>query len=178
MENNIERHLRELSVSDDSVYGHFTEIMDVPPDVEGNPSRRIIRNYKMTCDDKPQDNLSNSMKKLRKIALESAEFEVSNKTLPDWNVSKIKISGDVILHQSRVVMTLAKTVNRTGKVIPIVVPEITMYGNSEFAKADEMTKIIEDIIEEYWAYLNGDYTPNQISIFPKKRIALAQVVEE
>jgi len=128
---------------------------------EGMDEEKKIKNqYLVKGSHRPHKTLSDSMKKLRKYALELCDIEVSSKHIGDWTVSAISIAGDMTLRQSRVVMTLAKECP-TGKVIEFDVPQVTMYPEKEaedrYHRAEEMSVLIEDIVEEAFLYLGGNY---------------------
>ena len=115
---------------------------------------------------KPHKDLTQSLKALLPFALEIAEMEVGSKKLKDYTVSGMKISGDVFLQKSRVILIMSKLVRRTGKVVTIVTPQVTMYGESEYENAEKMTKQIERVITESWAYIGGKYQePDQLPLF-------------
>lgn len=122
--------------------------------------KKISNEHTVRSSNRPHKNLSDSMKSLRKFGLELCDIEVSSKHIKDWTVSAISISGDMTLRQSRVVMTLSKECP-TGKVIEFKVPQVTMYPEKEaedrYHNAEKMSVIIEDIVEEAWAYLGGRY---------------------
>lgn len=124
----------------------------------------------------PHKDLLDEMKKLRKYALEICEMEQGAKTkeLTDYNVSAVKITGDVSLQQSRVVMTVTKEVQRTGKLIEFDCPQVTMYGESEYERAGEMSKLIERVIEEAWQYVGGKYQDEgQLALFERVTLQLS-----
>lgn len=119
---------------------------------------------------RPHKEFIDSMKGLRKFALDANEISVDSKEIGDWNVSTIQIAGDMFLKQSRVVMTLAKTVKRTGKVCEMKTTQITMYPEpddvSAYKDADKLTRKIEEVIMEAWEYLNGKYDESDFSQLP------------
>lgn len=135
-------------------------------------SSLISNEYQIKGKHRPNQEFLDAMKGMRKLTLEACEISVDSKELPTWTVSGIKIAGDVFLKKSRVVLTLAKTVKRTGKVIELNSPQITMYPEqddlSRFHAADKLSKLIEEVIEHAWDYLNGNYgdeDPAQLPLF-------------
>ncbi len=52
-------------------------------------------------------------------------------------------------------LTLAKEVKRTGKVIKFDTPQVVMYGESEYEKNEEMSHQVENVLSECWQYING-----------------------
>lgn len=124
----------------------------------------------------PHPDLLNEMKKLRKFALEICEMEIGSKTkeLSDYNVSAVKISGDVSLKQSRAVLTVTKEVQRTGKVIEFDTPQVTMYGESDFERAAELSDQIERVIDQAWLYVGGKYQEEgQLALFERVTLQLS-----
>jgi hypothetical protein len=125
---------------------------------------------------RPAKDFIDAMKGLRKFALDSNEMTVDSKELPLWTVSTVDIAGDMFLKQSRVVLTLAKMVKRTGKVSEMKLGQITMYPEGDdptaYKDADKLTKAIEVAIVEAWEYLNGKYDDadlSQLPLFPTEK---------
>ncbi len=131
---------------------------------------------------KPHKDFTDCFKKLRRLALAACDIGVEPKEITDsWNVVAIKISGNIDMQTSRVVMTLQKFVKRTGKYIKFNTPQITMYPEKDdtqrFHDVEKMTPIIEDLQEECWAYIDGIKTGEdkkkaaiQMPLFPAKRV--------
>lgn len=124
---------------------------------------------------RPHKDLTDSMKKLRKFALEALGIELADesKQLKEWIVPCIELAGDHTVQQARVKITLGKLVESTGKVAEIKTGQITMYPSAEekakYPNADKIAPIVEDIIEEVWSYLNGKHenkTNPQLALFP------------
>ncbi len=166
----IEKKLRVLKLSNDmDVSIKFEEVLTTESEHEDGENGIIGNIFTVDSKHKPHKDLIDGMKKLRKYALEVCEIPVDNKETPKWIVSKIKISGDVLSQTSRVVMTVSKEV-KTGKVISITTPQVTMYPTAEdkvpYQNADKMTAEIESVINEVWLYLNGKYeTEGQLPLF-------------
>lgn len=176
MENQKQRQLRQVSISKDGeVSVKFVEIITIKPEQEDGEDVIITNKYSVKSPQRPHKDLLDTIKKLRKFALEICEIETDSKSIINWTVSQVKIAGDVSMHQSRVILTLAKSVERTGKVIEFNSPQTTMYGESEYDNADQMAVVIEDLIEEVWSYLNGTKTESssQLALFdyPKMKVA-------
>lgn len=171
----IEKQLRQVVLSPDGdVKVKFAEVVTGPAnELETDMGESTVRSNIFTVEssNRPHKDLVDSMKKLRKFALEICEMDIpAAKQLSNFTVSAIKISGDLTMKQSRVVLTLSKLIERTGKVVKIVGPQTTMYGESEYDKAEQMTPIIEDVVEEVWSYLNGKYAEeveNQLPLFER-----------
>jgi hypothetical protein len=135
---------------------HFSKLI-TRPITDSSESENEVTDIIHKIDSKipPHKDLVNEMKSLRKLALEICEMPIpDNKELADYTVSAIKIHGDMALRKSRAVLTLAKTVKRTGKIVHIVSPQVVMYGQSDFHKADEMSQKIEKIEKEVWLYID------------------------
>lgn len=159
-EKNIEKQLRKIKISDDgeSVEIDFVELVMV--EENGESVTKAIP-HKVKGPFRPHKDLLDSMKKLRKHAFNLIDLEVDSKYISNYTVSSLKISGDYLLKQSRVVMMLTKE-TKSGKNVPIgPLPQVTMYPSAEekvkYFDAEAMTEIIEDIIEEIWSYLRGKY---------------------
>jgi hypothetical protein len=130
---------------------------------------------------KPHKDFIDCFKKLRRLALAACDIGVEPKEVTDsWNVFAVKIDGNIETKQSRVLITLQKFVKRTGKYIRFKTPQITMYPEKDdvqaFKDADKITVIVEDLIEECWAYSDGTKTGEekkkaavQMALFPKNR---------
>lgn len=128
----------------------ITEPIENTDDVE-NEMNDIIQ--KIDSRIPPPQSLINSMKKLRKIALDICEMPIpESHEISDYTVSAVKIAGDMVLRKSRAVLTIAKTVKRTGKIVHIVTPQVAMYSNSDYPKHEEMSKLIEEVVNEAWVY--------------------------
>lgn len=180
MKTDIEKQLRSVSISPDGdVKIKFAEVVTGEA-AEGTDESTVKQNiFTVQSGNKPHKDFTDSMKKLRKFALEVCEMPIpeNSKHLGQYTVSGIKISGDLTMKQSRVVLTIAKTIERTGKVVKIVTPQVTMYGESEYPNADKMTEIIEDAIEEAWSYLNGKYADEsngQLPLFERHMLEVVQ----
>ncbi len=169
-----DKQLRSLHLSDDhetvTIKWHEVRIQEA----EGDDASSQKTN-KFSCKGaiRPHKDLVDSMKKLRKFALELLEIQVDSKTVNEWIVSEIKIAGDVDHEQSRVVITLGKKVERTGAIKLIDTPQAVMFPTTEdlkvYENTDKMTQVILDLIEESWNYLNGkieEGQPEQLPLFP------------
>lgn len=128
---------------------------------EEDEGGRTSNDFSVLGRHRPHKDFVEAMKTLRKYALEIADIDVDNKSIKDWTVCEVQISGDMILNKSRAVMTLAKKVEWSGKVIQFKVSQVTMFPRkdetSRYYNAEKMTKQIEVCIEEAWAYLNGKF---------------------
>ena len=152
----------------------FNEITEIPPVEGAEESTTDVNEYSIKTKRKPHKDLLDAMKKLRKDALAICEMNFDGKAIGSLNVIGIKITGDIVLRQSRVVMTIAKEVKRTGKQIEWSTPQVTMYGESEYEKAEEMSKLIQALIDETWAYLDGKCEgESQLPLFPTVELATA-----
>src|SRR6478609_9122383 len=162
-----EKQFRSIRISPDLDEVKLTfETITTREIIEGEEENQIKgHKYSITGKISPHKDLTDLMKKLRKYALAVNEIEVDSKDLPKWTVQAVSISGDYLLKKSRVIMTLAKEVKRTGKVAIMKTSQVTMYPQMD---EEKMSEIIEAIIEETWLYLNGksDYDDNQLQLFP------------
>ena len=153
----VDRQFRKIEISEDNtVKVSFREILTLPPDHPENDNPIKVRKYTVESDDVPHDDLIDLLKKLKVHALAINEMEVDDaKKKGDYQVTTVQIDGDVLLQKSRVKFVISKTVNRTGKIIPIKTCQTTMYGDSDYAEHEKMSKILEELIEEVWLYLTG-----------------------
>lgn len=160
----MERQLRSLSIKPDCSEIKITFAEVLAHESDGDEESDITTNeFSVKSATRPHKDLMDSMKKLRKFGLECLEIELAeeSKSLKNWNCSGIKISGDLLMKQSRVVMELSKKVELTGKVAKIKTPQVTMYPQADdsvkYPNADKMTAIIDDIVEEVWSFIRGKY---------------------
>src|SRR5882762_3803052 len=136
-----ERQLRNLKITD-VVSMDFVVMTTNPPEAgkEDGGSTVSTNKHGFESGSIPQKQFLDCMKKLRKHALEICEMDiVDTKNYTNWNVSELKISGDVTLKQSRVIMTVTKYVERTKKTIHFKTPQVTMYGESEYQEVEKLT---------------------------------------
>jgi len=145
---------------------------------EGQSEQVMPHSYSVKSPNEPHKDFVDAMKKLRKYALEVCEIEVDNKDIACWNVSEVKIDGDYLLKQSRIVMTLSKVVKSSGKVIKFKTPQVTMYPQKDDAvkyhNASKLTEVIEQVIKEAWLYLNGKYSQKgQLPLFELSHLKVA-----
>lgn len=122
----------------------------------------------------PHKDFIKAMDKLTKFALELAEIDDNDTS--NYSVTAIKIDGDMLLKQSRVTMTLEKYVDRTGGTMSWKVPQCEMYGQSEYANVNQMTKAIEAVITEAFNFLGGKYadtSKGQLPLFERVLMKVA-----
>lgn len=153
----------------------FVQITEIEPAEGEEASTTSVNEYSITSPNRPHKDFLDALKKLRKDAFAIAELNIDSKAQGAYTISSIRISGDIVLRQSRVVMTLAKEIKSTGKILKIgPLPQITMYGESEYPKAEEMSKLIEAAIEEAWLYLGGKSEgETQLALFPMVQLETA-----
>jgi hypothetical protein len=185
MSTNIERQLKSLKLNFDAtkVKMEFAQIttQEPPEDDEEGESVISVDTFIVKSKKKPHPDLIKCLKKMRKHALELMEIKLADeaKDLQDWTVLGIKIDGDVLKKQSRLVMTVGKWVSKTEKVLEWPITQVTMYPEKDDVKKyhdiDKLTTIVEDIIEECWSYcfLAKFDQEGQLSLFPT-----AEKVEE
>lgn len=163
-----ERALRSIVIDEKlNVKIKFVEDI-IRENVDDGESLAIENEYQVKAKYKPHKDLTNSLRALLPFALEIAEMEVNAKRLKDYTVSGLKLSGDVMLQKARVVLIMSKLVRRTAKIVTIVTPQVTMYGESEYDNMEKMTKQIEKVIKEAWEYIEGKYQePDQLPLFKK-----------
>jgi hypothetical protein len=125
----------------------------------------------------PSKDLVDAFKNLRRLGLEANEIEVSTKDITNWMVYKVKISGDMDLKKSRVLMTLGHKIDWCNGIKKMPTPQITMYpGKDEtgrFFNAEKLAIAVEKLVEEAWEYLNGktgeDKSVVQLPLFATKK---------
>ena len=173
-----ERQLISVTMGHDAdhVKIKFREITVHEAEGEGEGDKTSYNIFVVESDTIPHKDFIESMKKLRKFALAANEIEVDSKSIGTWSISKLKISGDHTMKQSRIVLTLSHYVKRTKKVVEMPTGQITMYPEtddaSKFPDVDKMTPIVEDVIEECWCYIEGtkvgEESEGQLPLFPKR----------
>lgn len=178
---NIDRQFKKIEVSRElKVKISFDEIFTLPAIAEGGESRTKVRKHTVTCDDVPHTDLLELMKKLKPHAFDINEMDhPETKKKQDYQICMVQVDGDIVLQKSRVKFMLGKRVPRTEKVIKIgPTGQVTMYGESDYADAEKMSKIIEELIEEIWLYLGGKFAPEsaldgeQLPIFSPLQLQL------
>lgn len=174
-----ERQLLNLKIAEDlnHVEIKFAEVNARESDSEEEDD---IKQNTFTAEstNRPHKDFVDAMKKLRKHGLAILGIELADeaKQLKNWTVSGIKISGDMLLKQSRVILTLSKKVDLTGKIARIKTGQVTLYPKVDDAvkyhDADKLANLVEDVVKEAWAYLfSGKYeseTNPQLALFPEK----------
>lgn len=158
----IDRQIRGIAITQKGkVKIKFVELVTQELQ-EGEEENTVIDNmYMITSKHKPHKDLLDAMKKLRKHALAIIDLTVDSKDLPRYSVTSVDIAGDLVMKQSRVTITLGLENKRTGKIIPIGGSQTTMYGDSDYADAPAMSKLIEELVEQIWLYLTGKYEQEQ-----------------
>lgn len=179
LESSTDRQIRKIAIdADGNVKIGFVEILtsteEMEPGQDDAVSKAFTNKYTVESPLKPHKDLLDAMKKLRKHALDICEMIFDTKAVTFYTVSAIDIAGDVLMKQSRVIMTVSKEVRSTGKMIHFRTPQCTMYGESEYSKAEEMSKLIEEVISEAFKYLEGKgESEAQLPLFPRIELATA-----
>jgi hypothetical protein len=149
------RQLRKIKIdARGNVEIKFQERVIIAPENSAEDSKERSLNYIVEGNHAPHEDLTTAMTKLRKYALDICEFPDDPKTRNQFSVISCVISGDMDMQNSRVMFSIGKYVKSRNKVVNIATPQTMMYGD-EYAKADEMTKQIENVINEVWLYLDG-----------------------
>ena len=169
----IERLIKGIHLDiKDRVTLKIVELITIPPKELDGESTIKTRTYKMVSEDKPHSDLINALKMLRKDALKICEIDIpadSNK-LHQYQVMGVDISGDIVLKQARLVLTIGKLVKRTEKIIKFKTPQTTLYGQSEYEDADKLAPKIEKVLDEAEEYMYGKFeetNPHQLGLFNK-----------
>lgn len=171
-----DRQIQGIKITPDlnTVRIKLASIVSVDGEGEEDADNHIGNQFVITGKHRPHKDFVDAMKQLRKFGLEL--LEITTESVTDWTCQEISISGDVVMKQSRAVLTLAKKVKRTEKVATIKTPQATMYPGKEddqrYANAEKMSKQIEACINEAVAYLNGKYETEdgQLALFPFKQL--------
>lgn len=151
--------------------GFVNVLSDSKNGTEEEEEQIISPEYTAKSPHAPHKDFLDAMKKLRKYALESSEMTVDSKEMPQWNVSEIKIAGDMDMQNSRVQFVMSKLVKRINKYIKVgPTPQVSMYPEKDDAlryhNAEAMTKEIEKVIDEAFKYLSGKYADDEDSQLP------------
>ena len=117
---------------------------------ESSESTDTVDEFRVKSPRRPHKDFVNKFKKLTKFAM--LADEIADENIGDYQVTRIKISGDMLMKKSRVEMVLSKYVERTGKWIKIPVSQVTMYGETDFPEINKLTKTIEELCEEAISY--------------------------
>jgi hypothetical protein len=120
---------------------------------------RQVRNFEITTSGK----VKIGFVELISQAPDELEEEIPA-NLNQYTVCGFRITGDLVMKQSRVTLMLAKEVKRTGKTIIIPGAQCVMYGESEYEKMHEVTPLIEKAIAEVEAYIAGKYADEIVQL--------------
>lgn len=145
----------DLKIIDPKSKGNGTDGEEEVEEMEETPARVI--SHTVDAPYRPHKDFIEAIRGLKKHVLAICEMP----GLSDFSVCKLNIDGDVLLRQSRVVMTVSKHVKSTDKEIKFKTPQVTMYGESEYAGAEAMSKVINEVIDEAWKYIDGKYSPEE-----------------
>jgi hypothetical protein len=149
------RQLRKIKIdAKGNVEIKFEERVLIAPEGKEEDSREKTLMYSVEGDQQPHEDLRSAMTKLRKYALEICEFPDDAATRNQFSITSVVISGSMDKQDSRVMFSMGKYVKRSNKVVNIATPQTMMYGE-EYAKAAEMTKQINEVVNEVWKYLDG-----------------------
>lgn len=170
----IEKKLRVLNISADlEVSVTFDEVITTEAEGQDDEAGVINNSFFVKSKHTPHKDFTDALKKLRPFALEICEMSSDTKEKSSWAVTSIKISGDLLMKTSRVVLMLGKEL-KGGKILKVgPSPQVTMYPTAEekvpYHNADKMANAIEAIEREVWLYLGGKYEQSgQIALFPEK----------
>jgi len=174
-----DRQLTRLFIATDLslVIIHFTELHIIEDKNTDDGDRTIAIKRSFEAPLRPASGLSNDLKSCRRHALDILGIELAKEAaqIKAWTVQQIDIKGDMLEKKSRLEMTLALECKLTGKIIPIKVPQVTMYPKDadkvKYHAADELTQLIEKIAKGCWGYLDGEFDENlseQIVLFPRE----------
>jgi hypothetical protein len=166
-QSDVQKQFREISIAaDGKVKIKFIERVFEAAQGDAEESEDIVREFAVKSSHKPHKDLLDTMQKLRKIALASVEMDYDTKKISHYAITKVKMTGNFHLRQSRVVMTVTKKIEWSEGTTDWETPEITMYGESKFEEVEKMTAILEDLVEEIWSYANGKYgAEGQLPLF-------------
>jgi hypothetical protein len=166
MLSNGHRRITRIQVKPDlsRVFIAFVEVVDGEP-LDGEEESQIIDTaYSAKSKHRPHNDLVSALKKLTAHALKAAEIELADKNHRNYTVIKVQIDGDIALNKSRVILTIGHRVERTDKVIPIEVPQITLSEESDYEDWKAVKKLVEALSEEAWGYLGGKHDGDDIQL--------------
>jgi hypothetical protein len=160
----VDRQVRNFEITTSGkVKIGFVELISQAPDELEEESTMMDNGYSIISKHKPHKDLLDAMKMLRKPAMNIIEMEIPA-NLNQYTVCGFRITGDLVMKQSRVTLMLAKEVKRTGKTIIIPGAQCVMYGESEYEKMHEVTPLIEKAIAEVEAYIAGKYADEIVQL--------------
>lgn len=117
----------------------------------------------------PRKEFVAAMRKLRKHALALVGLETTDKG--ECRVLSFKLSGNHNLKQSRVIMSIGKTSELTGKEIKFTTPQISLFGDkAKYDNAAALAREIDEVIDHAWNYMGGDYAEadgKQLALFER-----------
>jgi hypothetical protein len=160
----VDRQIRNFEItSAGKVKIGFVELIAQAPDELEEDSNVIDNGYSIVSKHRPHKDLLDAMKVMRKHAMNIIEMEIPA-NLGQYTVCGFSVAGDLVMKQSRVTLKMAKEVKRTGKVIAIPGAQVSMYAESEYEKAHELTPLVEKAIAEVEAYLAGKYADEIVQL--------------
>ena len=178
--NNIQ--IKSISIKPDGkVKIAFNELIAIGERPEGNiiesdedEPNILVNEYSVRSPQLAHKDFLDAMKKLRKHALDICEIVIDAKNLTSFTVSEVRLDGDIALRQARVQFILSKEVKRTDKQIKIgPTPQTTLYGESEYEGAEALAKLVEAVVSEAFAYLEGKgENEAQLPLFPTINIEM------
>lgn len=161
---NIDRQIRSIKLKADlsKVTISFVDVVDAESTEGEEDSTVIDTKYTAKSKHKPHKDFVASMRKLLKHALASCEIEIDN--LKNYSVLGLNITGDLFMNQSRVVMILAKRVERTEDVIEWSSPQITLSDESKYQEWKDLQKLVKLVFDEVWLYLQGKHDGDNLQL--------------
>lgn len=168
-EGEITKQLVSIELSPKNVIVVFNEEIVLPIKKDEAKNGLVSNDYKIKSQRLPHLDLAKHMKALRKHGLEMAEMYPDPEHLPTYSCVKVEIKGSMEKRNARAVITMAHKTKRSKKNINFSAGEVTLYGDSDYVDSDKVAKIIEQLVDEVWLYLNGKYEDGeQLALFDKR----------
>lgn len=147
---------------------HIGELAEMPPDKDGEDSEQVEREFIAKTKHKPHDDLVNAMKSLRRPLLDVIDMKMTTVQTNKFAVVAIKFKGHTVDETLKFSVTLAMLPKKFKKPILMEVPEIPLLDPVFYPKAEDVKKVIHDILKEAWAYSEGKFqTSSQLAFFKR-----------
>lgn len=147
------------------------------PEEAENGEKEIIKKNKFKTESEfmPHKDFIKAMDKLTKFALDLGE--INDEDTSNYHCVALKIDGDMVMKQSRVTLSLEKFVDRTSATLQLGdMPQCEMYGDSDYGAVKQLSKAVEEVVEEAYAFLAGKYgddSKGQLPLFERVMMKVA-----
>lgn len=151
----IDKQIQSIEITDKHVkIGFKIATLLSPGDGEGE-SPVAVTEYSTKSQHRASKSFIKCFTDMAEDGLEISEMNVSG-SKKDYTVCKVKIDGDLFMNKSRVTLTVAKLVERTGDVIKFDTPQVTLSSESKYLEWKSLQKKVIALIKEAWKYLAGE----------------------